>query len=169
VNHLRELEHRGDEISHRIFQALNSTFNTPLDREDIQHLTTGIDDFVDALEESGKRLWLYRLGAPTGPATLFSRILKEQGELVGRAVPLLERTAQNAQELRRYVLDLHRLENEADDALNSALAALYDGATDIPALIGALRWGELYQMLEDATDRAEDIADTLEGMLIKYA
>lgn len=169
VNHLRELEHRGDEISHRVFQSLNSTFVTPLDRDDITKLTTGLDDFVDALEEAGKRLWLYRLGAPTMPATHFSRILKEQGELIGRAVPLLERTVANAQELRKHVLELHRLENEADDALNIALAALYEGATDIPALIGALRWGELYQMLEDATDRAEDIADTLEGMLIKYA
>ena len=63
VRRLRDLEHQGDEISHRIFNALNSTFVTPLDREDIRGLTTSIDDFVDGLEEAGKRVWLYRLGA----------------------------------------------------------------------------------------------------------
>ena len=68
VRRLRDLEHQGDEISHRIFNALNSTFVTPLDREDIRGLTTSIDDFVDGLEEAGKRVWLYRLGAPTGTA-----------------------------------------------------------------------------------------------------
>jgi predicted phosphate transport protein (TIGR00153 family) len=169
VRRLRDLEHHGDEISHRIFSALNSTFVTPLDREDIRDLTTALDNFVDDLEETGKRLWLYRLGAPTELAHLFSRLLKEQGEAIARAVPLLEHTGDNAQELRRWVLELHRLENEGDDALSKALAALYDGADDIPKLICALRWGELYQLLEQASDRGEDVADTLEGILIKYA
>jgi predicted phosphate transport protein (TIGR00153 family) len=169
VRRLRDLEHQGDEISHRIFSALNSTFVTPLDRDDIRTLTTALDDFVDDMEESGKRLWLYRLGAPTEPARLFALILKEQAEAIFRAVPLLERTGDNAQELRRCVLELHRLENEGDEALSVALAALYDEATDIPALVCALRWGEIYQLLEDASDRGEDVADILEGILIKYA
>jgi predicted phosphate transport protein (TIGR00153 family) len=169
VRRLRDLEQHGDEISHRIFSALNSTFVTPLDRDDIRGLTTALDDFVDDLEEAGKRLWLYRLGAPTEPARLFARLLKEQGDTILRAVPLLEHTGTNAQELRRCVLELHRLENEGDDALSVALAALYDGATEIPALICALRWGEIYQLLEDASDRGEDVADTLEGILLKYA
>jgi predicted phosphate transport protein (TIGR00153 family) len=169
VRRLRDLEHHGDEISHRIFSALHSTFVTPLDREDIQSLTTSLDNFVDDIEEIGKRLWLYRLGAPTEVARLFARILKEQGETIARAVPLLEKTGANAEELRRHVLELHRLENEGDDALSTALAALYDGVTEIPELICALRWGELYQILEDASDRGEDVADILEGILLKYA
>jgi len=169
VRRLRDLEHHGDEISHRIFHALNSTFVTPLDREDIRALATALDNFVDDIEEIGERLWLYRLGAPTEVARLFARILREQGDTIARAVPLLEKTGSNAEELRRHVLELHRLENEGDDALSTALAALYDGVTQIPELICALRWGELYQILEDATDRGEDVADTLEGILIKYA
>jgi predicted phosphate transport protein (TIGR00153 family) len=169
VERLRDLEHHGDEISHRIFSALNSTFVTPLDREDIRALASELDDFVDGIEEAGKRLWLYRLGATTEAARLFARILEEQGETIARAVPLLEKTGSNAEELRRHVLELHRLENEGDDALNAALAALYDGVTQIPELVCALRWGELYQLLEDASDRGEDIADTLEGILGKYA
>src|SRR5215213_3912304 len=79
IRRLRDLEHHGDEISHRIFSALNSTFVTPLDRDDIRDLTTALDNFVDDLEETGKRLWLYRLGAPTEAAHLYGRILKEQG------------------------------------------------------------------------------------------
>jgi uncharacterized protein len=169
VRRLRDLEHHGDDVSHRIFSALNSTFVTPLDRDDIRNLTTELDEFVNDLEETGQRLWLYRLGAATDPARRFARILKEQGEIIARAVPLIEHTGTNAEELRRHVLELHRLENEGDDILSQALAALYDGAADIPALVCALRWGELYALLEDASDRGEDVADTLEGILIKYA
>lgn len=169
VRRLRDLEHHGDEISHRIFSALNSTFVTPLDRDDIRSLTTAIDDFVDGLEETGKRLWLYRLGAPTKTATLFAKILREQGALIAQVMPLLERTPANAEEIRRSAQELHRLENEGDEALTTALAALYQGVTQVPELITAIRWGELYQLFEDATDRGEDVADTLQGILLKYA
>jgi uncharacterized protein Yka (UPF0111/DUF47 family) len=65
------------------------------------------------------------------------------------------------------VVEIHRLENEADDVLNEALAVLYDGASDIPSLVTCMRWGELYGLLEDATDRAEDVADVLEGIYLK--
>ena len=169
VRRLRELEHQGDELTHRVYQALNSTFVTPLDREDIRALAAGLDDFVDDLEETGKRIGLYRLGAPTEPARLFARILVEQAQVLATAVPHLEHAAKRVTELQAAILELHRAENEADDALNQALAGLYDGVTAVPELITAIRWGELYGLLEDATDRAEDVANTLEGILIKYA
>ncbi|HEU0165607.1 MAG TPA: DUF47 family protein [Thermomicrobiales bacterium] len=169
VRRLRDLEHRGDEISHRIFSALNSTFVTPLDRDDIRELATTIDDFVDGIEECGKRFSLYRLEVATPMAQQFAQILVEQGVAILAAVPLLAQAAKHAQDLRRWVLELHRLENEADDLLNNALASLYDGVDDVPGLIHAHRWGELYQMLEDATDCGEDVADVLEGILITYA
>jgi uncharacterized protein len=164
---LRDLEHRGDEITHRIFSALNSTFVTPLDREDIRDLAVKFDDLVDDAEEAGKRLGLYRLTDSTEPARLLSRILHEQAEALAKAIPLLTNVGKNGEEIRRHVLEVHRLENEADDALNEALAALYDNATDIPSLITGIRWGELYGLLEDATDRAEDVADVLEGIYLK--
>lgn len=169
VRRLHDLEHRGDEISHRIFSALNSTFVTPMDREDIAGLAAELDDFVDDMEEVGKRLWLYRLGAPTEPAKLLARILLEQAQLVEQAMAQLEQVGKNSENLRRYAVEIHRLENEADDTLNDALAALYEGVTEIPDLIRALRWGELYGLLEDATDRAEDIGDRLEAIVAKYA
>jgi hypothetical protein len=169
VRRLRDLEHTGDDITHRIYQALNSTFVTPLDRDDIRHLASMLDDFVDAIEEAGKRLWLYQMGAPTEEARLFCRILVEQAELLANGMPDLEQAGKKAKELQRCALELHRLENEADDVLNQALADLYDGVTQVPELISSLRWGEIYGLLEAATDDGENIGHTLEGILIKYA
>jgi len=169
VRRLRDLEHHGDEITHQIYQALNSTFVTPLDRDDIQQLASRIDDFVDELEETGKRISLYHITAPTEPARLFARILVEQAEAVLRGLPHLENASKGAAELKKCILQLHQLENEADDVLNNVLASLYDNADDIPSLIQSLRWGELYNLLESATDQGESIGNTLEGILLKYA
>jgi uncharacterized protein len=168
VRLLRDLEHRGDEITHRIFSALNSTFVTPLDREDIRVLAAVLDDLVDDAEETGKRLGLYKLTGANEAAQLLAQILHEQTMALAKAVPLLTSVGKHGEEIRRHVLEIHRLENEADDILNQALATLYDQAVDIPTLVSRMRWGELVGLLEDATDRAEDVADVLEGIYLKH-
>ncbi|HUZ01340.1 MAG TPA: DUF47 family protein [Thermomicrobiaceae bacterium] len=168
VRHMRDLEHRGDEITHQVYNALNSTFVTPIDRDDIRALASHIDDFVDYIEETGRRVWLYRIEQPTDRATLIGRIIAEQARIMAQAVPRLER-AKEREAVLRYAVEINRLENEADDALSQALAVLYDHVTDIPSLIKAMRWGELYQLLEDATDRAENVANTMEGIVLKNA
>lgn len=167
VHQLRDLEHRGDEITHRIFSALNSTFVTPLDREDIRDLAVKLDDLVDGAEEAGKRLVLFRLEGEKEQATLLARILHEQALMLAKAMPLLANVNKHGSEIRRLVLETHRLENEADDTLNQALEVLYDGVTEVPSLISQMRWGEICGLLEDATDRAEDVADVLEGIYLK--
>jgi uncharacterized protein len=169
VRRLRDLEHQGDDIIHRIYQALNSTFVTPLDREDIRSLASALDDFVDGLEEAGKRIWLYQMGTPPEPARLFARVLVDQAELLAENIPHLEEPGKRVADLNRCALELHRLENEADDALNQVLADLYEGVTEVPGLIEAMRWGEIYHLLEAATDQGENIGHTLEGILGKYA
>jgi uncharacterized protein len=169
VHHLHDLEHRGDEITHRVFQALNSTFVTPMDREDIAGLAGELDEFVDMMDEVGMRLWLYKLGEPGEPARLLARILFEQAELVASAMPFLAELGKQRHALHNSALEIHRLENEADEHLHMTLATLYDGVTEVPQLIDALRWGELYGLLEDATDRGEDIGDRLEAIVAKYA
>lgn len=169
VRRLHDLEHRGDEVTHRVFSALNSTFVTPMDREDIAGLAGELDEFVDMMDEVGARLWLYRLDERPEEAALLTRILVEQANLVDAAMGQLPELRKEAPGLKRHAVELHRLENEADDALNDALATLYDGVTEVPELIRSLRWGELYGLLEDATDRAEDIGDRLEGIVAKYA
>jgi predicted phosphate transport protein (TIGR00153 family) len=168
VRLLRDLEHRGDEITHRIFSALNSTFVTPLDREDIRSLAVELDDLVDDAEEAGKRLLLYKLSESNETAQLLAQILHEQAVVLAKAMPLLANVGKHGEELRRQILEIHRLENEADDALTQALAVLYDDVDDIPTLVSRMRWGELVGLLEDATDRAEDVADVLEGIYLKH-
>lgn len=165
---IRDLEHQGDEITHKVYQALNSTFVTPLDREDIRSLASSLDDFIDHIEEVARRLALYRLTGSTDLARLVGRIIAEQAQVLATAIPQLESDKKH-DEVLRLVVEINRLENEADDTLSQALAGLFEGATDIPAVILGVRWGELYQLLEDTTDRAEDVANTLEAIVVKYA
>ena len=168
VHLLRDLEHRGDEITHRIFSALNSTFVTPLDREDIQGLAAEIDDFVDDLEEAAERLRLYQLTEPSETAQLFARIICEQARAIAQALKLLPELGKNLESVRGYVVEIHRLENEADDALRDVLGRLYADVTEVPELVRRIQWRELFSLLENATDRAEDVADVLEGILLKH-
>ena len=165
---VRDLERRGDEITHQIFKALNSTFVTPLDREDIADLAGRLDDFVDAIEEATRRIWLYHIGEPTEYARLLVHIISKQGTLIASTVPLLENRRQ-WDKLLQCSIDINRLEGEADDVLDRALMEQFEGVSDIGGLIKAIRWGEIYQHLEDAADRAEDVADTLERIVVKNA
>jgi uncharacterized protein len=168
VRRMRDLERRGDEITHQIFNALNRAFVTPFDREDISALASRIDDFVDYVEETARRMWLYRMDRPTAPARAQARVIREQARAIAEAVGFLSDLKQSEM-LLRVGADIDRLEHEADDVFNNALAVLYDDATDIPSLIKAIRWGELYADLESATDRGNDVANTLEGIMLKHA
>ena len=168
IRKLHDLEHRGDEITHRIYNALNSTFVTPLDREDIQGLAAEIDDFVDDLEEAAERLRLYQLTEPSETAQLFVRIINEQARAIAQALKLLPELGKNLESVRGYVVEIHRLENEADDALRDVLGRLYADVTEVPELVRRIQWRELFSLLENATDRAEDVADVLEGILLKH-
>lgn len=165
---VRDLEHRGDEITHQIFNALNRTFVTPLDREDIANLAGRLDDFVDTIEQAVRRIWIYRIDEPTEHVRLLARIIGEQATLIASTVPHLQNRRQ-WDHLLHCTIDINRLENEADEVLDKALMEQFDGVDDIRGLIKSIRWGEIYQDLEDATDRAEDIANTLEGIVMKNA
>lgn len=168
AKHVQELEHQGDEITHQIFKALYSTFVTPLDREDIADLAGRLDDFVDAIEDATRRIRLYRIDEPTEYARRMAHIIDQQARLIASTVPMLEKRRQ-WDKLLQCSIDINRLEGEADDVLDQALASQFDGVNDIPGLIRAIHWGEIYQELEEATDRAEDIADTLERIVVKNA
>ncbi|QBD77795.1 DUF47 domain-containing protein [Ktedonosporobacter rubrisoli] len=165
---VRDLERKGDEITHQIFKALYSTFVTPLDREDITDLASKLDDFVDSIEEATRRIRLYHIDQPTEFARHLASIIDQQATLVAKIVPLLE-NRRHWDKLLQCSIDINRLEGEADDVLDQALASQFDDVHDIDALIKATRWGEIYQQLEDAADCAEDIADTLERIVVKNA
>jgi predicted phosphate transport protein (TIGR00153 family) len=168
ARHLKDIEHSGDEITHEVFGALHRTFVTPLDREDISNLASALDDVIDWIEEIARRMYLYRIDEPTPIARKFARVILEQAEQIARAVPMLEERKQ-ADQLSAATQELHRLENEADDLLAEAIAGLYDGVTDVPRLIQAMRWNDLYQLLEDTTDKAETVATVLNTIALKNA
>src|SRR5205085_213566 len=127
---VRDLEHRGDEITHQIYDALNRTFVTPLDREDIADLAGRLDDFVDAIEQAVRRTWLYRLDEPTEHARLLARIIDDQAKLIASTMPHLENKRQ-WDHMLHCTIDIQRLENEADDVLDRALMGQFDGVNDI--------------------------------------
>jgi predicted phosphate transport protein (TIGR00153 family) len=168
VRHLKEIEHTGDEITHEVFAALHRTFVTPLDREDISNLATSLDDVIDWIEEVGRRIRLYRIEKITPIACQFSKVILEQAEQIARAVPLLEQRSQTDL-LHGATQEIHRLENEGDDLLADAIATLYDGVAEVPQLIHAMRWNDLYQLLEDTTDKAEHVATVLNNVALKNA
>ncbi|MBV9168575.1 MAG: DUF47 domain-containing protein [Chloroflexi bacterium] len=168
VRHLKDIEHTGDEITHEVFRALNRTFVTPLDREDISNLASALDDVIDWMEEVARRIRLYHIDEPTPIARQFGRVILEQTEQIARAVPLLE-VRRSANALERATQEIHRLENEADDLLADALSSLYDGVTEVPQLINAMRWNDLYQLLEDTTDKGEQVATVLSNISLKNA
>lgn len=168
ARHLKDIEHTGDEITHEVFGALHRTFVTPIDREDISNLASSLDDVIDWIEEVGRRIHLYRVDEPTEIARQISRVILEQAEQIARAVPLLE-TRREADQLQRATQEIHRLENEADDLLAGAIAHLYDGVTEVPELIKAMRWNDIYQLLEDTTDKSENVATVLNNIALKNA
>jgi uncharacterized protein len=165
---LKDIEHAGDEITHELFSALARTFVTPLDREDIGNLAASLDDVVDWIEETARRIRLYKIPEATPLARQFGKIILEQCEQIAIAVPYLE-ARKFGVELEKTAAEVHRLENEADDLLADAVASLYDGVTEVPQLIDAIRWGDVYQLLEDATDRAEHVAVVLQNIGLKHA
>jgi uncharacterized protein Yka (UPF0111/DUF47 family) len=164
---LKDIEHAADENTHQIFRDLNVTFVTPLDREDMSELASALDDVVDWTEEASRRLRLYHLTEPTPLAKQLARVLVDQTEQIVKAVPLIE-SSRTAERLEEATREIHRLENEGDDLFAETLGHLYDDVTDIPSLVRAIRWGDVYQVLETATDKAEHIAVVLNNIALKH-
>lgn len=159
---LRDAEHRGDEISHDIGHRLESTFVTPFDREDIHDLISGLDDVLDMIEEIGDTFMLYRIDAPTAIAVQQARIIVKQCELLHEAILHLR----GFRDLERYWIEIHRLENEGDTLVRSAIAGLFEGSPDA---IEVIKWKKIYNLLEAGVDNCEDVANIIERIVVKHA
>lgn len=166
--HLTEVEHWADEVTHQVMAALNRTFVTPLDREDIAGLAHALDDVVDYMEAALTRMVLFRIREASPLARDLARIILQQTEAINRAIPLLRQKSE-MEGIHDYLVEINRLENEADRHLERALSTLYDDVPDIGALVDRLKWREVYELLETATDRAEDVANVLEAIVLKNA
>jgi predicted phosphate transport protein (TIGR00153 family) len=168
ATHVTEIEHWCDEVTHQIMAGLNRTFVTPLDREDIAGLAHALDDVIDFMEAALTRMVLFKLRAPSALAQDLARIILGQTEAINCAVPLLRHKGR-MQRIRDCLVEIHRLENQGDRLLERALTALYDDVPDLAELVNRLKWREVYELLETATDRAEDVANVLEAILLKHA
>jgi len=162
---LKDLEHQGDTITHEIIRRVNLTFVTPIDREDIVLLAHAMDSIMDFMEAAGRTAFLYRITQPTERIRQLASIIAKMVYTLNDVLPCLRHRDQFKRILEQCV-EMNRLENEADDVHHAAMAELFDSGKDATEII---KWRELYQHMEDATDRGEDVADVLEGIVLKYA
>jgi predicted phosphate transport protein (TIGR00153 family) len=154
-------EQEGDRITHDIIRRLNETFVTPIDREDIYALASGLDDIVDFTEEVGDYLGLYKIEAPMEKAQDMSRVLVQSARQIAQAMPRLR----GFSDISHYTVELNRLENEGDRLTREALASLFrEGGID-PMVV--IRWKDIYARLEAAIDATETVAHILENIVIK--
>ena len=159
---IKDLEHQGDELTHEIVRALNRTFVTPFDREDIYELAAGLDDILDYIEEVADTTNLYGISAIPEPARELARLLAQAAAQLEEAIGRLESGKGGGE----HVIEVHRLEDVGDSVSRRAIAELF---SDRYPPLEVIKLKDLYGLLEDALDRCEDVANVLEGIAIKNA
>jgi hypothetical protein len=155
-----DAEQEGDRITHAIIKRLNSTFVTPIDREDIYGLATQMDDIVDYTEEAADFLGLYKIEAPMSQAQDLTKVLVAACEQLAAGLEHLR----DFKDLDKYWIEIHRLENEGDRISRDAVASLFSNGID-PMVV--IRWKDMFAVLENAIDATETAAQILEGIVIK--
>jgi uncharacterized protein len=160
---IKEEEHQGDLITHEIVKRLNTTFITPLDREDIHDLGTRLDDVLDFIEAAAERLVVYRIKEPTSASRAMAEVIVQQTHAMDRAIRCLRTMDPGFHE---HAVEVNRLENSADNLLRDSLAALFEEQADP---IEVIKWKEIYETMETVTDRCEDVVNVIEGIILKMA
>lgn len=157
---LKEVEHEGDLVTHELFERLNGTFITPIEREDIHGLASTLDDVLDEVESIAARFVLFGVTQPTPEAIAMARLVAQCGAQIEQAVTHLK----DFKNIMTFSIEINRLENEADTISRNATAGLFKNNHDP---IDVIRWKELYGLLEAATDRSEDVANVIESIVLK--
>ncbi|MFC1918914.1 DUF47 domain-containing protein [Chloroflexota bacterium] len=165
VSEITELEHKGDTITHQIMEQLNRTFVTPFDREDIVLLAQSLDDVTDFIHAAADAMFIYKVNRPGQSAKELANIIVQGAAEVEKTMPNLRHRAKLGHIVERCV-EINRLENMADRVFRTAMAELFSDTTDITEII---KWREIYEHMESATDRCEDVANVLEGVALKHA
>ena len=153
-------EQEGDRITHDIIRRLNETFVTPIDREDIYALASALDDIVDYTEEAADYLGLYKIEAPMEQAQRLAHVLLQASRAIAEAMPRLR----TFEDIAHYTVEINRLENDGDRITREAMASLFDNGID-PMVV--IRWKDIYERLENAIDATEQVANIVEGIVIK--
>src|SRR5438270_13129899 len=162
VQKLKDIEHKRDEMTHNVLTRLNQTFFTPFDREDIYRLASSLDDVLDFVYSAGERLIMYKIRGIYPAASELAGVVVRQSEQLCEAVAVLEKHDRALQ----ICVEINRLENEADRIATTAVARLFDTEKDP---INLITQKELYELLESATDKAEDAANVIESVVVKSA
>jgi predicted phosphate transport protein (TIGR00153 family) len=162
---IKEIEHETDVITHHCVEALHKTFITPIERDDIYRLITRMDDIMDFVEAASERVALYDIKIMTPESKALGAVLVRATEEVQRACRGL-RDLRNGEAIIRSCIEINRMENEADDILRATVAKLFREEQDP---ITVIKWKEIYENLENATDRCEDVANIIEGVVLEHA
>jgi uncharacterized protein len=162
ADEIKEIEHKCDFLTHEIIQRLHRTFVTPLDREDIHSLARSLDDVMDAIDDSAAIVRLYQIAVVRSEARELARIIMASADQVVKAMKALERRKGVAEP----AVEINRLENEADRTHQRAVGRLFEEERDP---LNIIKWKEILDFLEEATDRCEDVANVLEGVVVKHA
>ncbi|MCC7367588.1 MAG: DUF47 domain-containing protein [Chloroflexi bacterium] len=165
VLNITELEHQGDFIVHETLNLLSRTFITPLEGDEIRALVSAIDDVTDWIEDAADALLLYEVQTPIPEVQLLAKLLVQSAEQMVEAMPLL-RDKKHYPRIKAYTVEINRLENEADRVLRNALTRLVRERDD---WFEFMRWKEILEKIEEATDKCEDAADILEAVVVKNA
>lgn len=151
-------------LTHDIMRKLNKTFVTPIDREDLHALASRLDDVLDLIWAAVDRITVFRLTETTKEAIAMAQNLLMTAEVIQKAIKKLKE--KNYSHVQEYCIEINRLENRMDRDFRDALGNLFDNIKD-PILI--IKWKEVYEHLEDASDRCEDVANIIEGIVLKHA
>jgi len=165
VREMKDLEHECDAITHRTFDKLNLTFITPLEREDIHELASRLDDIVDHIDSTASRLVIYGVKRPTDEAKLLAQVLTRTCIEVQKAVAGL-RNLKDPALLSRISVEINRLENESDDILRLALKRLFERQNG--DVLEVIKLKEIYEKLESAVDRCEDVANVIQTVVLRH-
>jgi predicted phosphate transport protein (TIGR00153 family) len=160
---LDDLEHQCDEVAHVTLDRLNKTFITPLDREDIHTLILKVDDVVDLINAAANRLTFYKIGAPTARAKELADEIVRGCEKMAAAIHAM-RSPKQYEAVMRECIGIHQVENAADDIFHHAMAELFEAEKDP---IRVIKWKDIYETMELITDRCEDVANVLHGVIVK--
>jgi predicted phosphate transport protein (TIGR00153 family) len=162
VGRILDIEHEGDEITHEVMRRLNTSFVTPFDREDIHHLASSLDDVLDHIEAAAEYLQLHKIQEPLRQMVSLTEILSEAAGKTAASMPNLRKM----KDLEDYWVEINRLENEGDRAYRRTIAELFSG--DYKAM-DVLKFKEIIEEIEQAVDRLEDVANTVESIYLKHS
>jgi uncharacterized protein len=166
IRKIEDIEHEADGITHKLHNKIDSTFVTPLDKEDLRALSGALDDITDFIEAATGRVALYRLEVPRPDLAPLVGQLVQITQATREAVAAL-RNMQNRKALNALFIRIHEIENDSDQAYREALANLFNAPNPDPLMV--IKWKEIYDRVEIAVDKCEDVANIVESVVVKYA